>query len=160
MIQKGLQVLRRTYTVAPHLSRNKILIDSGAFIALGWQGDQHHQAAVELYRKYRKSWQMFTSNHVIAETYTWFRYHATTQNAFVFLDTIERLQSEGRLSIIYAGQEIEEKAKHLLHQHRDLVLSYPDAVTGAIIADLNIFQVFGFDEHLSVFGSTLFPGKT
>ncbi len=146
--------------MAPRLSKNKIFVDTGAFIALGWQGDQHHQVAVEFYRKYRDSWQMFTSNYIIAETYTWLRYHATASNAFIFLETIEQLQSESRLFVVHADLEVEEKAKQLLRQHRDLMLSYPDSVTGAIIADLKIVQVFGFDEHLSLFGSTLLPGKT
>lgn len=146
--------------MVPLLSKNKIFVDTGAFIALGWQGDQHHQAAVEFYRKYRDSWQMYTSNYIIAETYTWLRYHAPARNAFIFLKTIEKLQSESRLVVIYAGQEIEKKAKQLLYKYRDLTLSYPDAVTGAIVVNQKIFQVFGFDEHLSVFGSTLLPGVT
>jgi archaellum biogenesis ATPase FlaH len=65
---------------------------------------------------------MFTSNYIISETYTWLRYHTASQNAFVFLETIERLQSEGRLLVIYAGQELEEKARQLLRRYRDLIL--------------------------------------
>ena len=133
--------------MAPRLSQNKIFVDTGAFIALGWQGDQRYRVAVEFYRKYRDSWQMFTSNYIIAETYTWLRYHATAPNAFIFLETIEQLQSGSRLFVVHAELEIEEKAKQLLRQHRDLILSYPDAVTGAIIADLKIVQCHGQRQH-------------
>ncbi|QGP92824.1 hypothetical protein MGLY_22150 [Neomoorella glycerini] len=101
---------------------------------------------------------MFTSNYIIAETYTWLRYHTSSLHALSFLETVKKLQSKDRLTLIYASQDMEDKIKQLLRRYRDVVLSYPDAATGVIVNEFNIPQIFGFDSHLAMFGKTVLPG--
>lgn len=152
--------MRKIYTAAPIQPKVKTFIDTGAFIALGWEKDPYHEGAVNFYRSHRNKCRLFTSNYIISETYTWLRYHTSPYHGFSFLETVKKLQSKGRLSLIYAGQDLEDKIEQLLRQHRDLVLSYPDAATGVIVTEFNIPQIFGFDSHLAIFGKAVLPGTS
>ncbi|MEW8959054.1 MAG: hypothetical protein AB2448_08080, partial [Moorella sp. (in: firmicutes)] len=92
--------MKKIYTAAPLPAKVKIFIDTGAFIALGWEKDPYHEIAVNFYRSHRNKWRMFTSNYIIAETYTWLRYHTSSLHALSFLETVKKLQSKDRLTLI------------------------------------------------------------
>ncbi|MBE3573071.1 MAG: type II toxin-antitoxin system VapC family toxin [Moorella humiferrea] len=150
--------MKKIYTAALLPAKVKIFIDIGAFIALGWEKDLYHKIAINFYRSNRNKWRMFTSNYIITETYTWLRYHTSSLHALSFLETIKKLQSKDRLTLIYTSRDMEDKIKQLLRRYRDVVLSYPDAATGVIVNEFNIPQIFGFDSHLAMFGKTGLPG--
>ncbi|PRR70279.1 type II toxin-antitoxin system VapC family toxin [Neomoorella humiferrea] len=150
--------MKKIYTATPLTTKVKIFVDTGAFIALGWEKDPYHEIAVNFYRFHRNKWRMFTSNYIIAETYTWLRYHTSSFHALHFLEIIKKLQLKNRLTLIYASQDMEDKINQFLRQYRDVVLSYPDAATGVIVNEFNIPQIFGFDSHLAIFGKTVLPG--
>jgi len=137
--------------------RSKIFIDSGGFIALTYKDDREHSKAVWYYTTVKDIALFNTTNFVIAETYTWLRYHASHPAAVKFLDVVEKSASNGELAIIQIDRTIEEKAKVILRKYADQSFSYIDATSFVVLDLLDIDDVLGFDSHYFIFGKNLHP---
>jgi len=94
---------------------------------------------------------------VVAETYTWLRYHARCDLAIRFLDIINQSEKAGVLEVIHLGREITDNVPAVLKKYRDQNLSYTDAVSFVILETMNIDDVFGFDSHFYVLKRNLWP---
>lgn len=137
--------------------RFKIFIDSGGFISLTYKDDNEHIRAVRYYKSVRDNVLFYTTNLVIAETYTWLRYHASHSAAIKLLDIIEKSATNGELTVIQIDIAIEEKARKILRKYSDQSFSYVDATSFVVLELLNINEVFGFDSHYFIFGKNLHP---
>lgn len=84
---------------------------------------------------------------MVAETYTWLRYHGDFNLALRFLKAVEKASESGILTVIYPDAAICEKGRAVLEKYRDQRLSYTDAVSFAVLESLDISDVFGFDSH-------------
>lgn len=137
---------------------SKIFVDTGAFIALLDKRDGFHEAAKAFYLSVSKRANLVTTLLVVAETYTWLRYHGDFNLALRFLKAIEKASESGTLALIYPDAAICEKGRAVLEKYRDQKLSYTDAVSFAVIETLQIGDVFGFDTHVYVAKCSLHPG--
>jgi hypothetical protein len=137
--------------------RSKVFIDSGGFIALTYKDDSEHFTAVRFYTSVKDVVLFYTTNFVIAETYTWLRYHASHSAAVKFLDVVEKSASNSELMVIQVDLAIEEKAKKILRKYADQSFSYVDATSFVVLDLLGIDEVFGFDSHYLMFGKNLYP---
>lgn len=137
--------------------RSKIFIDSGGFIALTYKDDQEHKKAVQYYTSIKDRATFYTTNLVVAETYTWLRYHTSHSAAVKFLDVIKESTECKELVVIQVNVAIEEKARELLRKYADQVFSYTDATSFIVLDLLSIEEVFGFDSHFLIFGKNLHP---
>lgn len=137
---------------------SKIFVDTGAFIALLDKRDGFHEAAKAFYLSVSKRANLVTTLLVVAETYTWLRYHGDFNLALRFLKAIEKASESGTLALIYPDAAICEKGRAVLEKYRDQKLSYTDAVSFAVIETLQIGYVFGFDSHFYVAKCSLHPG--
>jgi len=136
---------------------NKIFIDTGAFIALNDKADQYHYPAAQFFQKLlNKNYLLFTSNLVIAETYTRILYHSKLQTAIDFLTII----SQGGISIFYSDKSTETSCITYLKKYKDIKLSYTDAVSFQLMKDNTINDVFAFDWHFKAAGFNVFPNNT
>ncbi|MGB9662339.1 MAG: type II toxin-antitoxin system VapC family toxin [Moorellaceae bacterium] len=135
----------------------KLFIDTGAFIALIDERDSLHQASRAFYASLSKRTNLITSIMVVAETYTWLRYHAGSDLAIRFLDIIDRSEKAGVLQVILPGNDIRDKVHAVLKKYNDQNLSYTDAVSFIILETMNIQDVFGFDSHFYIIKRNLWP---
>jgi len=133
----------------------KVFIDTSAFIALNDKSDQYFQRASRyiLSKINDISLTFFTSNLVIAETYTRLLYKTHFRAAQQFLETITDID----LDIIYSDNELEQSAKYFLIKYANLKLSYTDAVSFAAMKKNNILSAFSFDKHFEIAGFKLQP---
>lgn len=137
--------------------RCKVFVDSGGFIALAYKDDKEHFKAVQYYALIKDTYLFYTTNLVVAETYTWLRYHTSHSTAVKFLDIIERSAASGELLVIQVDTEIEQKARKILRKYTDQTFSYVDATNFIVLDLLDIKEVFGFDSHYYIFGKSLRP---
>ncbi len=128
---------------------NKVFVDAGAFIALAFRGDQLHSRAVAIYQALlQQGVILFSSNLIIAETYTFLRYNVSYQAALGFLKNIKSAERGGMITMVYSTPELEERALAILEKYCDQGLSYVDAVSFAILEqDPQLQDVFTFDAH-------------
>ncbi|MEW6426000.1 MAG: PIN domain-containing protein [Bacillota bacterium] len=137
--------------------RSKVFIDSGGFIALVYKDDHEHKKAVQYYASIKDVALFYTTNLVVAETYTWLRYHTSHSAAVKFLDVVERAAASSELVVVQADITIEEKARRILRKYTDQTFSYTDATSFVVLDLLNINEVLGFDAHFFMFGRNLNP---
>lgn len=136
--------------------RDSVLIDTGAFIALLSASDALHRDAVSAYHNLSK-WNRVTSNAVVAECYTFFRYQLGADAALHWLDYLDKARAGGHLRIIHADARDALFAEDLLRRFDDQVLSYTDALTLALVERHGVPRIFGFDHHLALTGVDLVP---
>ncbi|MEW6183572.1 MAG: PIN domain-containing protein [Bacillota bacterium] len=126
---------------------SKVFVDTGAFIALTDKRDRFHEAAKAFYLSVSKRASLVTTLLVVAETYTWLRYHGDFNLALRFLKAVEKASESGILAVIYPDEAICEKGRAVLEKYRDQKLSYTDATSFAVLKKLQISDVFGFESH-------------
>lgn len=140
------------------MRREKLFIDTGAWIALAASRDQYHKIATTFYRLLPPSVQRVSSSHVISETFTWLRYKAGFDPAATFLKVIRQAKENGSLTVLTDDLRVLEGAEQLLHDFPDQKISYTDAVSMEIMHRERIGKVFGFDRHFRLLNFELAPG--
>lgn len=130
--------------------KNKVFIDTGAFIALNDLSDQYHKTASEFFRTSAEedSFTFLTSSLVLSESFTRILYRTYTKNALMFLD----LFYKSEIKLIFSNKNIEKNAKDILKKYSDLKLSYVDAVSFQIMKDHKVKNAFTFDKHFDIYG--------
>jgi predicted nucleic acid-binding protein len=95
---------------------------------------------------------------VIAETYTWLRYHQGYRIAERWLTGSEQFVAEGRLEVLYPAEFMGPGIHRPLRRFEDQDLSYVDALSIALIQSRgDIDAVFAFDPRLGLAGVPVLP---
>jgi len=144
-------------TTTKNFMLEKVFIDTSAFIALNDKSDQYFQKASKylLSEINNLSLTFYTSNLVIAETYTRLLYKTHFRAAQQFLETIAIID----IDVLYSDNELEQSAKYFLTKYANLKISYTDAVSFAIMTKKNIPSAFSFDKHFEIAGFQLKPAE-
>ena len=86
----------------------KVFLDTGAFLALADEDDDHHTAAKPVYAHLLQTQaQLFTSNFVLSDTYTLIRFKVSHQAAVEFM---KRLDQTG-ITALRVSEANEQTAK-------------------------------------------------
>ncbi len=135
--------------------RSKIFVDASAWIAVVWNGDQHHAAAAAEYRRLvSASIPLVTTNLVVAEAHALIRRDGGHARAMRFL---ESLRTTTRVERIYSDADLELRAERLLAQFADQAFSFADAVSFAVMRERNMTEAFAFDRHFLAAGFVALP---
>ena len=133
-----------------------IFVDSGAWIALSYQRDQNHTAAVTIYADLKQQRARFlTTDYVLDETITRLRYDVSHSVAVQFLDFIERAQKIDGLTVTEIDKTLFQEAKRLFRQYDSAKLSFTDCTSFAVCQKHNISETYAFDEHFAMMGITV-----
>ena len=132
----------------------KVFIDSGIFIAYMNKRDRWHQQALYLFQE--KNLQPFTSELVVAETYSWFLHQAGEEIARQFRLFVAAIP---KLKVLHTSAEMSEATAKILEKHRGAKLTYVDAHSLAQLDAHKIHTVWATDYHLSLTGRQIRPVK-
>jgi predicted nucleic acid-binding protein len=136
----------------------RIFFDTGAYIALADTSDRHHEASVAFLKAMGPHCERLTSWGVIAETYTWLRYHLRPAAASAWLAAVGRTERTGTTRVLYPDAALDDLARRQLDRFPDQRLSYVDGLTLAILrSHPGIDAVFAFDRHLTLADVILVP---
>ena len=137
-----------------------IFIDTGAFLAMADPQDSFREAAVSFYRQLPAATTRISSWAVIAESYTWLRYHLDGLKARTWLQRIDEAQDTGILRLCYPDPNLDQRARRILQRMTDQTLSYTDALSiGICQAQTDVDAVFAFDHRMALTGLPVFPGQ-
>ncbi|MFA1820318.1 type II toxin-antitoxin system VapC family toxin [Virgibacillus oceani] len=139
------------------MKRNKLFIDTGAWIALVMETDHFHNKARTFMENLDSSMKRFTSSYVISEIYTWLRYREGFIYADNFLDIINRSKASGALDVLIEDRDALEMGGQLLKDFSDQRFSYVDATSMAMMKKERISKVFGFDYHFYLMDFVVVP---
>ena len=130
-----------------------IFVDTGAWIALLNQRDQHHHDAKVLFKDLQQQRiRLLTTVYVIDETVTRLRYDTNHLLAVQFLNRIDLFAETEALTVAEIDKNIFEQAKALFHQYDSVQLSFTDCTSFIICRVNNITEAFAFDRHFPIMG--------
>jgi|SRR5579863_3718776 len=138
----------------------RIFVDTSAWIDLMNKSERHHIAAVAFHKSLPAATLRVTSWGVVAETFTWIRYHIGGREAFRWLALKETMERQGFLQLVFPDSQMEVGVRKVIDRFGDQPLSYVDAFSIALIQSRpDIDAVFAFDYHMTLTGRPVLPGS-
>lgn len=126
----------------------RVFIDTGAFLALADEDDEHHESATLTQAELRKlNAELLTSNFVLSETYTIIRLRVGHSAASSF---IKRFDTTG-IKVLHVTESIERSAKAIFLRHNDKDFSFVDCTSFVLIDHHQLDHAFAFDSHFHQF---------
>ena len=133
----------------------KLFVDTGAWLPVIDPRDQYHRPASAFYRQVLQAHRsLITTNLVVAETYVNLRRSLSHAAAVGFLDTIGQ---SSRIECVWSDMDLEYRARQILRQYADQDFSYVDAVSFALMREMEITEAFAFDRHFVTAGFVHVP---
>lgn len=126
----------------------KVFIDTGAFYAAAISNDARNTAAKKISQELHrhKAW-LFTSDYILAETYTLLNAREGHHAAVAFMDAIEHSE----INVLRVSLTIEASAKEIFRKLDTPRLSFFDCTSFALINAHRLDHAFSFDSHFSFF---------
>lgn len=137
----------------------RIFIDSSAWIDLMNKNERHHASPVAFHKNLNPTTLRITSWGIVAETFTWIRYHVGNREASRWLTLKEELEQQGFLQVVFPDAHMEVGVRKVIDRFQDQNLSYVDAFSIALIRSRpDIDAIFAFDPHMALIGLPVLPG--
>jgi predicted nucleic acid-binding protein len=131
----------------------RLFVDSGAWIALRSQRDQHHAAADRAFRAaIEQHIALVTTNLVIAEIHRLTLFRAGRDPA---LRALERIDASPSVAVHFATSEDHLAGRRWLERLAPRPVTYTDAVSFAVMEATKCTHVLGFDEDFAAAGFEL-----
>lgn len=131
-----------------------VFVDTGAWVALRYGRDQHHGRARALLGRLRaEGLGLVTTEWVLAESVTLLKARGAVDHALALGEAIQR----GRLGyFVESTPARRQRAWELFVRYRDLRVGWVDCSSFAVMEELGLGQVFGFDEDFARAGFTAY----
>lgn len=134
-------------------ARERVLVDSGVWIALVRATDRHHAEADRLFRHaIRERVQLLTTNLIIAEVHRFILFHMGIQPAAILLD---RIDASPLLTVEFVTAAHHTAARTWLASLTDQVITYTDAISFAVMEAARCTAAMSFDHDFTVAGFRL-----
>jgi uncharacterized protein len=131
----------------------RLFVDSGAWLALRSQRDQHHLAADRAFRAALDvRIPLITTNLVLAELHRLTVFRAGYQAA---LRALERIEPGSGVTIHFATSDDHLAARDWLKRLAPRPVTYTDAVSFSVMEAMECTHVLGFDEDFAAAGFEL-----
>lgn len=133
----------------------RVFVDTGGFVALRNAAEREHPAArAVLAELVGAGASLFTSNYVVAETYTALLMRVSQEEAITWGRRVRAGQS---VEVVRIDETVEDAAWELLERHTDKRWSYVDATSFALMEEEGTDEAFAFDHHFAQRGLRLHP---
>ncbi len=125
-----------------------IFVDSSYFIAEALSRDGRHADAASLAHRYSPG-NLLTTNHVVAETWTFLRRRGDHRIAIRWLD---RVMAAPRIDIEPIDADLEAEAWAWLRVHDERPYSFVDATSFAVMRKRRVTDALAFDGDFAAAG--------
>lgn len=134
-----------------------IFVDTGAFLARYFEGDQYHRVAVRAWKRLERSTgALFTSSFVVDETLTLLGRRTMYAFAAARADAI---YASRVLTIFRPDASDESAAVGLFRKFADQKVSFTDCVSFALMRRHKLKKAFTFDRHFASAGFEVWPAS-
>ncbi|MBI4337585.1 MAG: type II toxin-antitoxin system VapC family toxin [Chloroflexi bacterium] len=136
----------------PAQRERAVLVDTSAFYACLDRDDQWHAEATRgLHLLAQERRPLFTTNLVVAETYTLLRLRLGHPIAQRWLESL------AAINLVFQRQEHHRAVQTLLARYQKHTFSYTDALSFVMMEEMDLQLAFAFDRHFQQYGWQLFP---
>ena len=130
-----------------------IFVDTGAFVARHLARDQHHQDALEGWKRLAETKPpCYTSNFVLDETFTLLGRRAGYRFA---AQRARSIMASPAMRILRPEEDDEFEALRLFEKYSDQRVSFTDCISFVLMRRNRLPRVFSFDHHFAVVGFEL-----
>ena len=131
-----------------------VFVDTGGWVALRYVRDQYHGRALAALKRLRNEGLGFvTSEWVLAEAVTLLKARGAVEQALALGDALR----SGRLGYMAESTpERRRRAWELFVRYRDRRVGWVDCASFAVMEELAVERVFGFDEDFARAGFALY----
>ena len=131
-----------------------VFVDTGAWVALRYARDQYHGRARGLLTRLRsEGLGLVTTEWVLAEAVTLLKARGAVEHALALGDALQ----SGRLGYLAESTaERRQRAWELFIRYRDRHVGWVDCASFAVMEELALEQVFGFDDDFPRAGFRLY----
>jgi predicted nucleic acid-binding protein len=142
--------LRRSRSATGDHVRPRVLVDSGAWIALVSADDGHHAEVEVLFQlAIRRRAQLVTTNLVLAETHRFLLHRAGRHAAQAVLN---RIDASPLLEIEFTTAAHHATGRAWIDKLADQTLTYTDAVSFAVMQSRRCTAALTLDRHFTIAG--------
>jgi hypothetical protein len=134
----------------------KVLVDTGALLALAMRRDRHHDAAVRFLRQ-NPQVRFVLTDLVLAEVATRLRARGNAQQA---VGVVRDLLNSRRYEVVFVDRALLAQAIDKMEQCADKDLSLPDCASFALMDQLGLDVAFAFDTDFRDCGYRMVPVTT
>ena len=146
---------RQPRNIAGGAGAGSVYVDTSAWIAFFSARDQNHAEATLLFREaVERDVRLITTNLVLAEIHRLILHRVGTAAA---LQVLTRIESNPRVSVVFAGGAHHADGKAWLVRLPGSRLTYTDAVSFAVMADLRCEDFLSFDADFVAAGFRPWP---
>lgn len=96
--------------------------------------------------------QVLTTNLIAGETWTFLRRKGNHRTALAFLDRMDALQQQSKLSVHSVTTDQEAKAWDWLRKHDERTYSFVDATSFQVMRDRRLREALAFDQDFAAAG--------
>lgn len=126
--------------------------DTSWWVAWSLPGDGRHSYALALLEHLGPTEQVLTTNLIIGETWTFLRRKDGHGTALAFLDRIEALGEQSKLTLHRVTPEQEDKAWDWLRKHDERAYSFVDATSFQVMRERRLREALAFDQDFAAAG--------
>ena len=131
----------------------KLLVDTGALLALAMRKDRHHAAAVRFLKSMPHA-RFVLTNLVLAELATRVRARAGAAQA---VGLVRDLLNSRRYEVVFVDRALLDAAIAKMERYDDKALSLPDCASFALMDALGLDTAFAFDTDFRDCGYQIVP---
>jgi predicted nucleic acid-binding protein len=131
----------------------KLLVDTGALLALAMRKDRHHPAAVKFLRSVPHA-RFVMTNLVLAELATRLRARAGAAKA---VGVVRDLLNSRRYEVVFVNRGLLDATLACMEKYDDKALSLPDCASFALMDELGLDTAFAFDTDFRDCGYRIVP---
>ena len=131
----------------------KLLVDTGALLALAMRKDRHHAAAVTFLKSLAHA-RFVLTDLVLVELATRLRARAGAARAVAI---VRDLLNSRRYEVVFVDRALLDAAVSKMEQYDDKALSLPDCASFALMDQLGLDTAFAFDTDFRDCGYRILP---
>ena len=135
------------------MSGMKLLVDTGALLALALRKDRHHGAAVRFLKSATHT-RFVLTDLALAELATRLRARAGAAKAVAI---VRDLLNSRRYEVVFVDRTLLEASIGKMEQYEDKALSLPDCASFALMDQLGLDTAFAFDTDFRDCGYQILP---
>jgi predicted nucleic acid-binding protein len=133
-----------------------VFVDTGGWLTVIVEADKYHAEGSEYFKRaILHGTKLLTTDYVVDETITRLAYDHGHTTASQFLTDIATSKASGQLDIHRVDESAWFIAEQLFKQYKDVKLSFTDCTSFAVLRQLNLTNVFGYDAHFAMMGFNL-----